>query len=80
MKVEEVEWFELLRHPPPGELDMNGLRGQLALFAGQGLEAGDRVALAVGSRGIDRVGEVVALAVEVLRARGVSSRQWPGAA
>ncbi len=71
MTVEDVEWSELARPAPPGELDVVAALGpEFVRLIGQRVKPGSRVGVAVGSRGIARVGEVVAAAVQVLREQG----------
>ncbi len=67
----ELEWFVLRRDAPPMEDDRLGtFLGQLREIAGQRVAAGSRVGVAVGSRGISRIDEVVRAVVMVLGERG----------
>jgi hypothetical protein len=67
----EIEWFELRRDAPPTEHDcIAALFGQLREMASQRIVSGSRVGVAVGSRGIARIDEVVRAVVTVLRERG----------
>ena len=61
VKVDDLEWSELVRTAPPGELDIGVALGlALGRIVEQRVKPGSRVGVAVGSRGIARVAEVVA--------------------
>lgn len=62
-----VEWFELRRPAPPVEMDIGRLASEVAHFGEQSLPNGARVGVAAGSRGISRIGEVVAATIAGLR-------------
>ena len=68
--LEDIEWTELRREAPPRELDLAPLREELVRFSRERLSQGARVAVAVGSRGISRVAQVVEATVVALRAGG----------
>ena len=68
--VEDVEWTELRRPAPPWELDLAPLQDELAHFSREKLPKGVRVGVAVGSRGISRLPEVVETVVRALSAGG----------
>jgi len=70
--IEELEWQELYREAPARALDLSGLTKELTSVAGERLRGGERVGVAVGSRGISRLPEVVEAVVSVLRATGAS--------
>ena len=71
MRVEDLEWSELERRAPAGELDVDAALGaDFVDLVDQRVKPGSRVGVAVGSRGIARIADVVAAAVKVLRARG----------
>jgi hypothetical protein len=71
VRVEDVEWSELVRAAPPRELDVAAALGPGFLrLVDERVKPGSRVGVAVGSRGIARVAEVVAVAVRVLADRG----------
>ncbi len=71
VKVEDLEWSELVRPAPPGDLDVGAtLAPALGRMVEQRVKPGSRVGVAVGSRGIARVAEVVAAAVRALQDRG----------
>ena len=71
MRVEDLEWSELERRAPAGELDVDAALGaDFVDLVEQRVKPGSRVGVAVGSRGIARIADVVAAAVKVLRARG----------
>ena len=73
IETEDLEWFELLRTAPPREVDVVAALGEeLEYFADLRVPPGSRVGIAVGSRGIARVAEVVAAAIAKLRNRGVA--------
>ncbi len=68
--VDDLDWFEALRPPLPFVLDLTGLAAEVATTAGQRLKGGERVAVGVGSRGIARISDVVAVVVRALRGSG----------
>jgi hypothetical protein len=69
--VGDLEWSELVRPAPPGELDIGVALGPgFGRVVEQRVKPGSRVGVAVGSRGIARVAEVVAAAVQALQDRG----------
>jgi hypothetical protein len=71
MRIEDVEWSEVARTAPPGDLDVAAALGpDFARLVQERVTPGSRVGVAVGSRGIDRLADVVAVAVQVLRDRG----------
>jgi hypothetical protein len=71
VKVEDLEWSELARTAPSGELDVVAALGAgFVRLVEERVQPGSRVGVAVGSRGIARVAEVVAAAVQVLKDRG----------
>jgi hypothetical protein len=63
--------FELRRPAPALQVDLGPLATSVALSAKAVLPEGATVGVAVGSRGISRLGEVVAATVEGLRQAGV---------
>ena len=66
-----LEWVEFLRPPPPHQGDVLGqLRRDLGSFPEAALPAGSRVGVAVGSRGIADVADVVGAVVAHLKDRG----------
>lgn len=65
-----MEWTELRRPAPPGGLDLAPLREELSHFSKERLKEGARVGVAVGSRGIAGLPEVVEVTVRALLARG----------
>ena len=69
---EALQWTELLRSAPPSAFDKDRLARDLAGACGERLKEGQRVGIAVGSRGIDRLAEVVTLVAEAVRAAGAS--------
>jgi len=68
--LEDVAWFELGRPAPALEVDLGPLANSVALSAKAALPNGATVGLAVGSRGISRLDEVVAATLEGLRRAG----------
>ena len=69
--TEDLNWFELSRIARPLEKDVIAtLSHDLVAFLDERVISGSRVGLAVGSRGIARIAEVVAAVITVLRARG----------
>jgi hypothetical protein len=68
--VEDLDWFEVYRPPPPLELDLTILADELASVSRERLHSGQRAGVAVGSRGIARLPDVVAVVVRALRAAG----------
>jgi hypothetical protein len=72
-RVEQLEWFELSRAAPEQGFEAVGLRRDLAQLVEERVQPGSRVGVAVGSRGIARVGDVVAEVVQALQRRGVSA-------
>ena len=71
VSAEDLEWYEFSRTAPPGELDIDATLGpHLLRLVGERVAPGSRVGVAVGSRGIARVGEVVAAVVRALQDRG----------
>lgn len=68
--AQDVEWTEMLRPAPPGRLDLGPLGEELARYCRDRLANGARVGVAVGSRGISRIAEVVEAVVAALLARG----------
>ncbi len=71
MTVQDLEWSELVRTAPPGELDVVAALGpEFVRLVDQRVKPGSRVAVAVGSRGIARLADVVTVVVQVLRDRG----------
>lgn len=66
-------WFRAKRQPPPSTFDLPAtISGELTAIAQHRISPGERVAVLVGSRGISRLGEVVAGVVGVLQARGAT--------
>ena len=70
LTIGELEWFELYRAAPPETLDLEPLGSELASAVTGRVARGARVGVAVGSRGIARLPEVVATVVGALRAAG----------
>ena len=70
LSIEQLDWFELLRPAPPDELDLGPLSGELASALSGRVSKGARVGVAVGSRGIARLPEVVAIVVGAVRSAG----------
>ncbi len=68
--VEDLDWYEVYRPAPPMTLDLAGLAGDLARVARERVNSGQRVGVAVGSRGIARLSDVVGVVVKVLRETG----------
>ena len=69
--TEDLNWFELSRTARPLEKDVIAMLSQdLVAFLDERVISGSRVGLAVGSRGIARIAEVVTAVITVLRARG----------
>jgi hypothetical protein len=73
MRFEDLGWFEFVRPAPPDDFDTAELRRDLLRLADDRTKPGDRVGIAVGSRGIARIAEIVAIVVGTLHERGVSS-------
>ena len=74
MRVEDMEWSELARAAPPAELDLAAALGaDFVRLVDQRVKPGSRVGVAVGSRGIARVAEVVGAVVRGLQARGAEA-------
>jgi Lactate racemase N-terminal domain len=69
--VEDLDWFEVYRPAPPMTLDLAGLADELASMINERVKRGQRVGVGVGSRGIARLPDVVAVVVGALRAAGV---------
>ncbi|MGH9105334.1 MAG: DUF362 domain-containing protein [Acidimicrobiales bacterium] len=70
-RAQSVEWSELTRAAPAGHLDVAAaLRPDLVRLVDERVKPGSRVGVAVGSRGISRVAEVVHEVVGALRDRG----------
>ncbi|HMK95973.1 MAG TPA: hypothetical protein VK425_00415, partial [Acidimicrobiales bacterium] len=67
-----LRWTVLRRSAPPSQFDPRQLRQALLSMAGARLGAGERVGIAVGSRGIARLPEVVGLVVEAVKAAGAT--------
>ena len=70
--VEDLDWFEVYRPAPPMTLDLAGLATDLGAIARDRVKPGQRAGVAVGSRGIARLPDVVAVVVRVLRETGAS--------
>jgi hypothetical protein len=70
--VEDLDWFEVYRPAPPMTLDLAGLATELGAIARERVKPGQRAGVAVGSRGIARLPDVVAVVVRVLREAGAS--------
>jgi hypothetical protein len=70
--VEDLDWFEVYRPAPPMTLDLAGLTTDLGAIARERVKPGQRAGVAVGSRGIARLPDVVAVVVRVLREAGAS--------
>ena len=70
--VEDLDWFEVYRPAPPMTLDLAGLAADLGAIARDRVKPGQRAGVAVGSRGIARLPDVVAVVVRVLREAGAS--------
>ena len=70
--VEDLDWFEVYRPAPPMTLDLAGLAADLGAIARDRVKPGQRAGVAVGSRGIARLPDVVAEVVRVLREAGAS--------
>ena len=68
--LDSLAWFELRRPAPALQVDLGPLSEAVALSAKSALAEGATVAVAVGSRGISRIGEVTAAAVEGLKRAG----------
>jgi Domain of unknown function (DUF362) len=68
--LDRLDWFELYRAAPAGTLDLGPLSGELASAISGRVRGGERVGVAVGSRGIARLPEVVAAVVGALRSAG----------
>ena len=65
--TEDLNWFELSRVARPLERDVIAtLSHDLVAFLGERVAPGSRVGLAVGSRGIARIAEVVAAVITAL--------------
>jgi len=62
-----LAWFELRRRAPALQVDLAPVATSVALSAKAALPEGATVGVAVGSRGISRIGEVVAMAIDGLR-------------
>jgi hypothetical protein len=67
--VDDFDWFEVNRPAPPLAFDLDGLAEDLAAAAKDRVK-GQRVGVAVGSRGIASISQVVAVVVGVLREAG----------
>jgi Lactate racemase N-terminal domain len=70
--ADAIDWFELNREATPGVLDLSQLARELAPVVKERVKAGARVGVAVGSRGVARLPEVVAVVVGALRDAGAS--------
>jgi hypothetical protein len=68
--IEDQSWFELHRPAPAGRLDLGPLAGELATALAEHAASAQRVGVAVGSRGIARIADVVGVVVEAIRAAG----------
>jgi hypothetical protein len=68
--IDALDWFELRRPAPPQELDLVALAEQLTSIVSERVRGDGRVGVAVGSRGIARLPEVVAAVVGALRTAG----------
>lgn len=67
--VEDLDWYEVYRPAPPLTFDLASLAGELGPVAREQVK-GLRVGVAVGSRGIARIAEVVGMVVGALREAG----------
>lgn len=70
--VTELRWTELIRPAPPEQFDPDGLARDLRAAASEHLREGQRVGIAVGSRGITGLAGVVGLVVEAVRGAGAA--------
>jgi hypothetical protein len=70
LSLGQLEWFELYRAAPPETLDLAPLGAELAAALSGRVRTGARVGVAVGSRGIARLPEVVATVVGAIRSAG----------
>ncbi|HTW99530.1 MAG TPA: DUF362 domain-containing protein [Acidimicrobiales bacterium] len=68
--IGEQSFFELHRPAPAGKLDLTPLRSELAKGLAEHAPQAARVAVAVGSRGIARIDEVVDIVVSSVKAAG----------
>jgi hypothetical protein len=68
--IEDLEWFELVRPAPPDRFDPVPLQAELAEAIAAHAGGARRIAVCAGSRGIARVGEIVAAVVRALQAAG----------
>ena len=69
--VDELDWYELRRRAEPATRDIVARLGQeMATVVDKQVQPGSRVGVAVGSRGIARLGEVVAALIAALHNRG----------
>ena len=71
-EVEVLDWFELYRPAPSTSLELSALERELVSAALETTKPGARVGIAVGSRGIARLPEVVEALVRALRGCGTS--------
>jgi Lactate racemase N-terminal domain len=71
LSIGRLDWFELYRAAPPETLDLAPLGAELASAISGRVPKGARVGVAVGSRGIARLPEVVATVVSALRTAGL---------
>ncbi len=70
--VDDLDWFEVYHPAPPLALDLAGLAAELRAITRERVTSGQRAAVAVGSRGINRLPDVVAVVVEGLRQAGAN--------
>lgn len=68
--VRGLRWTELCRPAPPSAFGVGPLARELALAAAERLRQGERVGIAVGSRGIAGLAGVVMTVVEAVRGAG----------
>src|SRR5579875_1252043 len=68
--AEALEWFEVRRPTPQSVYDLADLEAALGPVVRERVPAGARAGVAVGSRGISRLAEVVEVVVRTLRSAG----------
>ena len=68
--VDDLDWYEAYRPAPPFVFDLGELASELASITKARISGGERVGVALGSRGIARLAEVAAVVVAALREAG----------
>jgi hypothetical protein len=70
--VEDLDWYEAYRPAPPFVFDLGELASALAAVTRERFTGGERVGVALGSRGIARLPEVAAVVIAALREAGAT--------